>query len=153
MIAFDAANRLVAAGAAGPGCDAVSRGLCRSVSGGYGLSRRGIFLIDFVAVFEDRDRVSPSVAIAVAVIPLPVSPGLLSLQALAIRLGVRPGYAMNLIHANDMAGRVADVDIELLWVRRYGTGVAVGRKLAALLSRRWCGKQRHIEYCRNGTDE
>jgi hypothetical protein len=90
MVALDAANRLVAAGAADPGCDAVIRGLRRSVSGGCSLSRPGKFLIDFVAVFEDRDRVSPSAAIVVAVIPIPVSPAFLILQAFAIRLGVRP---------------------------------------------------------------
>ena len=117
MVALDAANRLVAAGAADPGCDAVIRGLRRSVGGGCSLSRPGKVLIDFVAVFEDRDRVSPSAAIVVAVIPITVSSGLLILQAFAIRLGVRPGYGMKLIHADDMTGRVSDVDIELLWVR------------------------------------
>src|ERR1700691_4533485 len=52
VVAFDTANRLVAACAAGPVYDAVIRGLLRAVSGGCRLSGGRIFLIDFVAVFE-----------------------------------------------------------------------------------------------------
>jgi hypothetical protein len=72
-------------------------------------------------------------AVAVAVIAKPVSLALLLLQSFAIRLGVRPDYLMNLIHADDMAGCVPNVDIELLWVRCHAAGVAVGRPLAAFL--------------------